>query len=163
MQTATNFDSRLIARYAPRSIRFLEVLRAPNFRIKVYSITLLQSSLSSLLLEAAKARILQHMREEAVLQKFHGVGFMGVHQGNGINQVFIDRWMNDNELHHVVYSSPSDRPKALSRAAPDHTSVCVWDLYLQSFEREAWIDSVLKTPMSPDYDKYLSIVCHQDA
>ncbi len=162
MQTATNFDSRIIARYAPRSIRFLDVLRAPSFRIKVYSITLLNANLSPLLLEAAKARMLQHLREETMLQKFHGVGFMGVHQGNGINQVFLDRWMNENELHHVVYSSPSDRPKALGRAAPDHNSVCVWDLYLQSFEREAWIESVLKTPMSPDYDKYLSIVCHQE-
>lgn len=162
LHTATEFNSRISTYYAPRCVRFLEIIRSPGMRIKVYSITPKFTNLAPMLLEAAKARILQHLREEVSFQKFHGVGFMGVHQGVGLNQVFLDRWMNENELHHVVYSSPSDRPKAITRAGQDHNSVCVWDLALQAFEREAWIESVLKSPLSPDFDKYLSIVCHDD-
>jgi hypothetical protein len=148
--------------YTVRPIRFLEVLRAPGWRIKVYSITLPFVNLSPALLDTARSKAKQYLTEVGSHDTFYGVGFLGIHQGQGLNQVFLDRWMNDNELHHVVWSSPGDRPKALSRVGQEHNSVCVWDLFLQSFEREAWIEAVLKKPLSPDYDKYIDALCHAD-
>src|SRR3989442_4684264 len=34
---------------------------------------------------------------------------------------------------------------------PADSSVCVWDLHLQSFERAAWIKHVLREPDAPDF------------
>src|SRR5207249_9762103 len=54
-------------------------------------------------------------------------------------------------------------PKKLSPAKPAGSSVCVWDLHLQSFERAAWIKHVLREPDAPDFDRYLAERLHEDA
>jgi len=35
-------------------------------------------------------------------------------------------------------------------------SACVWDLRLQSFEREEWINHVLRKATAPDFQAYLA-------
>ena len=86
----------------------------------------------------------------------YGVGFLGIHDGRGANQVFLDLWVNENELLHVVWVSTKDDPGALVHPPPDHNAVCIWDLALQSFEREAWIACVLANPDGPDLERYLA-------
>lgn len=46
-------------------------------------------------------------------------------------------------------------PRALTPAQDSDSSICVWDLRLQSFEREAWIKHVLCNPEAPDLESYL--------
>jgi hypothetical protein len=54
-----------------------------------------------------------------------------------------------------VYLSRSNDPDTLAPANSSDSSVCVWDLHLQSFEREAWIKHILRKPNCPDFDGYL--------
>jgi len=44
----------------------------------------------------------------------------------------------------------------LAPAQPADSSVCVWDLRLQNFEREAWIKHILAKANAPDFDGYLN-------
>ena len=53
-------------------------------------------------------------------------------------------------------------PEKLAPAKSSDSSVCVWDLHLQSFERGAWIKHVLHKPNAPDFDAYLSERLHED-
>jgi len=57
---------------------------------------------------------------------------------------------------HRVFLSRSNDPKQLTPAENTDSSVCVWDLRLQSFEREAWIKYVLRRPKGPDFEGYLA-------
>jgi hypothetical protein len=70
--------------------------------------------------------------------------------------VFVDFWGNENELFHRVFLSRSHDPMQLTVAENTDSSVCVWDLRLQSFEREAWIKYVLRRPNGPDLEGYLA-------
>jgi hypothetical protein len=70
--------------------------------------------------------------------------------------VFVDFWGNENELFHRVFLSRSNDPRRLIAARPADPSVCIWDLHLQSFEREAWIKHILRKPNPPDFDGYLA-------
>jgi len=63
--------------------------------------------------------------------------------------------VNENELLHTVWVSPVDNPMALHEPAADHNSVCVWNLAVQCFEREAWMQTVLANPAGPDLKAYL--------
>ena len=92
----------------------------------------------------------------------YGVGFIGVHDGRGAALVFVDFWGNENELFHRVFLSRENDPEKLRPAKPEDSSVCVWDLQLQSFERSAWIKHVLEKPETPDFDGYLSEHLHAD-
>jgi hypothetical protein len=62
----------------------------------------------------------------------YGVGFIGVHDGRGAAFVFVDFWGNENELFHRVFLSRDNDPEKLAPTAPADSSVCVWDLHLQS-------------------------------
>ncbi len=146
---------RLRESYRPRPIRFLEEWPVEGYRLKVYGITRGDPVPAGALLDAAKAVVQRHLSERPTRHTTYGVGFLGVHQGRGANQIFLDRWINENELHHVVYVSHPERPTELTRAPDDYNSVCLWDLALQAFEREAWLRCVLANPEGPDLEAYL--------
>lgn len=149
--------------WAPRPIRFLEMWEPLGWRIKVYGITCGPETPEDDLIEAAKSTAGRFLEQEIGRHETYGVGFLGVHQGATGNQIFLDRWANDNELLHEVWISSSDRPAHLSPAPRDHNSVCVWDLRIQSFERDAWIELVLSRADNPDLEGYLIQRCNEDA
>jgi hypothetical protein len=69
--------------------------------------------------------------------------------------VFVDYWGNEDELFHRVFLSRSGDPNARIPAKSSDSSVRVWDLRLQSFEREAWAEHVLCQASAPDFQAYL--------
>lgn len=86
----------------------------------------------------------------------YGVGFLGVHQGRGVNFVFVDWWEQENELHHHVWFSDTSDRTALRAGGPGDPIACVWDLSVIGFERAAWVRNVLANPGGPDLDAYLA-------
>ncbi len=145
----------LTAPYQPRPIRFLSPWEIGGFRLKAYSIAVRGETARDELVHAARRAVEKFLRERPTRHTHYGAGFVGIHEGRGENQVFLDRWVNENELLHDYWISDTDRPAALRAADPDHNSVCVWDLALQCFERQAWLACVLANPRGPDLDAYL--------
>jgi hypothetical protein len=140
--------------YKPRPIRFLELWETSGWRLKIYGIAYQHPLPRPELTAAAKKVAHQRLLESANNQKTYGVGFLGIHDGKTANFVFVDWWAEENELHHHVYISPTDRPDMLEYVTPTGLVACVWDLQVLSFERQAWVDTVLKNP-SPDLEAYL--------
>jgi hypothetical protein len=91
------------------------------------------------------------------------VGFIGAHDGCKAAFVFVDFWGNDNELFHRVFISRGGDPGRLEPSDAADSSVCVWDLYLQSFERDAWIKHALSKSNAPDFDGYLADRLNENA
>jgi hypothetical protein len=145
--------------YARRPIRFLELWEAEGWRIKVYGISYNRDLPRPELVTAARQTAALHLEND---RNHYKVGFLGVHDGRGANFVFFDFWADENELHHHVYISPADDPEDLHPAGPDDPSVCVWDLQVQSFERQAWIENVLANPYGPDIEQYLECKLNAD-
>jgi hypothetical protein len=148
--------------YATRPIRFLELWQEPGWRLKVYGIAYGRQQPRQDLVEAAKTVIQPRLRQSADDGNHYGVGFVGVHDGRGANFVFFDYWADENELHHHVYVSPSERPEQLEYVTPTGLSACVWDLRVICFERQAWIDTVLANPAGPDVEAYLACRLSED-
>lgn len=148
--------------YKVRPIRFLELWEEAGWRLKVYGIAYQRAYPRPELVEAAKAVVGVHLLEPSALQQSYGVGFLGVHDGRGASFVFFDYWASENELHHHVYVSPSDKPASLEYVTPTGLTACVWDLRVLCFERQAWIDTVLANPTGPDLEKYLTCQLNED-
>jgi hypothetical protein len=64
------------------------------------------------------------------------MGFLSVHDGRGENFVFIDYWADENELHHHIDVSPSDKPKLMEYVTPQGLIAYIWELRVMWFERE---------------------------
>lgn len=148
--------------YSKRPIRFLDYWDLDGWRMKVYGIAYAGGTPDSALLDAAKGVATARLEESGSQCNHYHLGFVGVHQGKTGNFVFVDWWADENELHHHVYISPSDSPEQLAYMTPTGLSACVWDLRVICFEREAWLEAVLKRHDAPDDAGYLAKVLNAD-
>jgi prepilin-type processing-associated H-X9-DG protein len=148
--------------YEARPVRFLELWRHAGWRIKVYGIAHGRPAPRPELVGAARAVAAQRLDAVPASARHYSVGFLGVHDGRTANFVFVDWWAEENELHHHVYVSPADAPARLEYVTPTGLAGCVWDLRVISFERQAWVDTVLKRAGGPDFDAYLQCRLNED-
>jgi hypothetical protein len=148
--------------YRPRPIRFLEEWRDAGWRLKVYGIAYRGERPRAELIETAKRIARERLPQPAVSESRYGIGFVGVHDGRTANFIFVDWWADENELHHHVYSSATDELENLSYVTPTGLSVCVWDLRVQSFEREAWLEEVLQNTHGASVEGYMAHCLNED-
>ena len=146
-----------------RPVRFMELFQFRDWRVKVYSIAYKRDFARSELVDSAKELALSVFPEFGQGNGRYGVGYLGVHDGRGENFVFADWWQDENELHHHVFTSPSESPEDLIEKTSSGVTACIWDLRVQCFERNAWVDKVLRNPAGPNLDAYLSTVLNEDA
>ena len=140
--------------YRTRTIRCTGVIVTEGWRLKVYEAAYDRDRPRPELVEGAM-RLARHLPQPAARDGRYGVGFLCAHDGRGGCYAFVDWWADENELHHLIFTSPEDRPADLRRVPPDGLTACVWDLAIIAFEREAWLDAVLANPEGPDLERYL--------
>lgn len=143
--------------YRPRPIRCLEIWSSEGWRLKVYGISCRAGKPRAGLVKAAKSLAASLLPQPPAADGRYGVGFLGVHDGRDANLVFVDWWADENELHHHVFLSASDAPTRLWPAEPGELTACVWDLAVIGFERDAWVESVLRHSGVPNLDGYLAM------
>jgi hypothetical protein len=141
--------------YRARAIRFLEEWSCEGWRLKVYGIAYRGERPRAELIEAAKRIARERLPQPAINEGRYGVGFVGVHDGRDANFVFVDWWADENELHHHVYTSATEELEKFDDTTPTGLSACVWDLRVQSFERDAWLEEVLRKPDGASVERYL--------
>ena len=149
--------------YGRRPIRFLELWSEAGWTLKVYGIAYRRPRPRPRLIEAAKDTAREQLTGPANKHNHYGLGFLGVHDGRGANFVFLDYWADENELHQHVYVSPSEEPASLEDVTTTGLIACAWDLRVLSFERDAWVESVLANPNGPDPEGYLARRLNEDA
>lgn len=146
--------------YKKRPIRYIELFEHSGWKLKVYGISYNRELPRPALLSAAKNVAMAKLPE--IQGSIYGVGYLGVHDGRGVNFVFLDWWEDENELHHHVYISPTDKPELLEEKTHTGVSACVWDLRVMCFERRAWLENVLANEHGPDVNGYLAVHLNED-
>lgn len=139
--------------YQPRSITFLELWQTGSWQIKVYGIAFSRPEPRAELIVAARKIV--ELQLASIPPGHYGIGFLGIHDGRTENFVFFDYWARENELHHSVWKSPLELPSDLKQSDPAGAIACVWDMRIQSFERDAWVKHVLRNPNTDDFREYL--------
>ncbi len=142
--------------YQKRAIRFLELVQQDNWTLKVYGISATGEFPAAQIVSAAKALAFQRLPQPAITDNCYGAAFLIVHQGADANWILLDWWVDECILQHHVYTSPLDDPQTLRYISPTGILACVWELAVHSFERQAWIDTVLANPAGPNPDAYFA-------
>lgn len=141
--------------YAARAVHPLAPWQLGGVRFKVYGIAYRGDAPGEPLVSAARDATTRVARDRLPSLHHYGVGFVGIHQGKTGSLVFVDEWADENELHHQLFVSTSDRPGDLEDVTGSNLTACVWDLAVLCHERQAWIDCVLAGDGPPDLDRYL--------
>ncbi|HKB02768.1 MAG TPA: hypothetical protein VKD90_11145 [Gemmataceae bacterium] len=136
--------------YAPRPVRFLGLAEPRGYRIKQYAITYGSAPFRDMDFAAGLRLAFEALPHPAVTAARPGVGFAVAHQGNGADYAVLGWWDNENELPLRVVVRPQT-PGGAWRPARDGESVCVWDLEVIRFERQAYVETVLSGGMVEGY------------
>jgi hypothetical protein len=137
-------------RYAPRPVRYLGLAEPRGYRIKQYAITYGGGPFRAADFAAGLRLAFEVLPQPAVTEARPGVGFAIAHQGNGADYTVLGWWDNENELPLRVVVRPQT-PDGVWRLARDGESVCVWDLEVIWFERQAYVQTVLGGGTVEDY------------
>jgi len=128
--------------FAPRPIRFHGVREFGGYRLKDYSIVRGADKIDWLDFARGYEVVLPQMTRPAFAPGRPGVGFRIAHQGATGRYAVVAWWANENELPIRVAVRRGDGP--WQPAARDE-SICVWDLQVIAFERDAYVETVLAT------------------
>jgi hypothetical protein len=80
-----------------------------------------------------------------------GAGFVIAHKGDGIDYIVLAWWDRQNELPLRVFVREHGESWRVARGSE---SVCVWDLQVIGFERDAYVQHMMRA--QPDLDAYMS-------
>ncbi len=140
------------APYQARQFQQLGVWVASPLRLKAYGITRRPGQPTpGQELQYAAQRHLSGLPPVAEAEGHHGLGFVVLHEGEQGSWLLMDWWAHTDiccqRLSHAEPGSaefvPVDRPLL----------ACVWESVVLSFERDAWVSTMLTT--SPDPEAYL--------
>ena len=148
--------------YRPRRIRFVGLDEAKGWRLKTYTILHHSKEESEALLDAARDTAFASLPQPASSPDRYGVGFIVVHQGASYDFVTVAHWAYQTELRSQTYMRPSSGSFLLEPVSGSELSADVWDLRLLAFERDAWVESVLR-PERADLDAYLGRTLEEEA
>ena len=140
--------------FMPRPIRFRDVLARAGWRLKRYAISAGPDAASDVAaadwpeFAAGRALALEALPAPARTAERPGAGFLVEHRGAGADYVVLGWWDRENELpvRVVVREHAPASPWRVARASE---SFCVWDLQVVSFERDAYVATVLAPGAGP--------------
>lgn len=128
--------------FIARPIRYAGITEVEGFRLKRYIILYGGGPFRDVAFEAGMKLAQESLPRPAVNAERPGVGFAIAHQGNGVDYLVLAWWDNENELPLRVFVRPQT-PEGEWRPARGGESVCVWDLEVIGFERNAYVKTLL--------------------
>jgi hypothetical protein len=135
------------APFVPRPVRHLGIRSCHGFQLKTYSIVYGDVPLNSNAFEDGMRLAERELPSSAVTAERPGVGFVIMHQGRTGDYLILCWWDRENELPLRVFA----RDEKGWRAAAGGESVCVWDLRVIWWEREAYVNTLLSGGAMDDY------------
>jgi hypothetical protein len=142
-------DDGAFPSYAPRSIVPLPVRDVGGWRLKVTQVLAPGRTAESALVDASAAAAERFLPTPALTPLHYGVGILIVHQGTRYDFVLVGYWTHETELRYETYMRASSDSTRLEALAGGDLATDVWDLRVLAFERDAWLEHVLRAPERP--------------
>lgn len=142
-------DSRT---YRPRKLRFHGRLEDRGWSLKIYSVAQHDLEIAADRFGDWRSTALATLPQPARDSLRPGLGFIILHQAAVSDYLVVCWWDNGNELPLRVFVSSRGTGW---RPAGERDSFCVWDLEIVAFERQAFIDTMMRD--EPDEDKWRAL------
>ena len=149
--------------YKTRPIRFINLWEENGWKMKIYGISSLAEFPEPKLVETALEIAARILPSPAVSDERYGAAFVTIHQAEMFNQIIVDWWERVNELRHRVFKAAAEKPFEFEEITASGEAFCIWELRVIGFEREGWINKVLKNSGAKELDGYLNLRLNEDA
>ena len=142
--------------YHTRSVRFIEIHRHIDWKIKLYGISTAAEFVSNQNIVAAKAEISKWL-DRSVIHNFENykVATLIIHEAREGCFAIINWWVDENMLQHFVYFRKSSTA-TFTLFSDSGVITCVWEMAVLWHERNAWVKHILMKNENPDLNAYLN-------
>ena len=145
-------------RYRDRVLRFEQILQVEDWQIKVYTISNRPAFESHTILQNAMNAVPDwlpgHNRTDLPV---YNLGWLIVHEGREGAWVLFSWWTGGEMIETIMHFAGFDTPNTFQPSPYSRNAmICVWELEVVIYERQAWINHVLKKPEAPDFTAYLA-------
>ncbi len=150
--------------YQKRPIRFLSVECCGEWKIKCYSISCKNEYASERQIQAAKDRIPEWLLQAELTRYPHyKVAALMIHEGRDGCFAIISWWTGGNMLQLFAFIADEQLPDQFHLISDKGIVSCVWEMAVLWFERNAWVEKVLRQPENPDaLNQYLQEQLNDD-
>lgn len=149
--------------YQTRPIRFLEVHQHQDWRVKIYSISVRNEKVGDELVQYAKTHLANWIANAKNYDlETYQMATLILHEGREGNFAIINWWIDENMLQNHVYYSSYEQPNVFINYSDKGIQTCVWELAVIWFERNVWVEYVLKKAPDPDFEAYLKAHLNED-
>jgi hypothetical protein len=128
--------------YSARPVRFMGVRSLAGWRIKTYAIAYDGRVPEDSAFAPARALAAAALPQPPRTAERPGIAVAIEHRGRGIDYFVLGWWDRQNELPLRIWVREHEA-NATWRAAQGSESVCVWDLQVLAFERDAYVATLL--------------------
>lgn len=147
--------------YSTRPVRFVEIHLHKDWKIKVYSISIKNETVSQENIDTAKQNLDHWLSGSKITGlKNYKIATLILHEGKGGCFAIINWWVDENMLQNFVYlKQDSSNYKIISDKG---IITCVWEMAVLWYERCSWVRHVLKNPEAPNFTAYLNDQLNDD-
>ncbi len=150
--------------YKKRPVRFLELYSCEGWTIKIYSISIKSEVIDHNLLTLAKIELPLWLKKSALYNlDTYKIATLILHEGKEGCFAILNWWIDENMLQQYVYLKSNSANDEFRYFSHNGIYTCVWEMAVLWFERNAWVEHVLKNPQHPDALKnYLAAQLNED-
>ena len=150
--------------YQTRPIRFIELHEHQDWMIKIYSISIKSERVLSTHIELAKQQLNEWLKLSTNYPlTTYRIATLIIHEGREGCFAILNWWIDDNMLQNHVFVAIHEDPDHFKLFSDKGIITCVWELTVIWFERNAWVEHVLKQSDHPNFDAYLNSQLNADA
>jgi hypothetical protein len=148
---------KISAPYKTRPIRFLKIHQQDTWKIKIYSISAKTEIADIRYITCAKQQLPGWLKKSTDYSlDTYNIATLMLHEIKDSCFAIINWWTDENMLQHYVYLATNENPISFKPFSNNHIVTCVWEMAVLCFERNAWVQHILKKIDAPDVNAYLA-------
>lgn len=145
--------------FKTRPINFIEVFNCNDWRIKFYTITLDSAVVSTETVHLVKSHLATWLlKSQDYSLPNYKIATLIIHKWRGGHFAIISWWIDENMIQILVFLATNEEPVNFKLYSDKGIVTCVWELEVLWFERNAWVEEVLKKQITEsNIHNYLQI------
>lgn len=142
--------------YKPRPIRFIELYQHNDWQIKIYSISIHNEFVRKENIDIVKTYLTDWFLSAANYSlETYNIATLIIHEYKDGCYAILNWWIAENMLQQFVYLASKEKPTEFILYSDRGIITCVWEMAVLWFERNSWVEYVLKNAPTPDFNEYL--------
>lgn len=141
--------------YKPRRVEYNRTVTIDGWNVKVYQITCRLRFESEGVLNEAILKLPEWLEKSKALGfETYRTAFLIVHEGRDGVWTLLNWWAGCEMLQSITFYTDYGKPKEFQMLPKEGFMACVWEMAVIFFEREMWIEHILKRAGNPDFNAY---------